>query len=637
MLTIKNRCAGAFRAQPNSTTRNGSTVTLTRPAATLSHRMGEGRGEGAIEARVVLPSYARAFLCLLALAAFVAGCAPPGPRALREGKELIDRGRYAEAVEKLKLATSLLSTNAQAWNYLGLACQYAGQSTNAVQAYQKALALNQDLAEAHFNLGCLWLEQNRLDQARGELISYTSLRKNSLEGWLKLGATHLRSARVESHAAAKPAVLPARSPELAAAEVSYQEALRIKPLHPEALNGLGLVQLYRSRPREAAQCFGNALKQEPDYGPALLNLAVVSQHYLNDRELALQKYREYLALPGQTQDRESVTLAVRQLERELHVASISPTANSPALTSASTTTRGGGPRGSDVAAKADRTAPAAASPAERVGKGETVKSAAEPASRPAKDSTPPQPAAPGAQAGQTKVAVTSPQTGEEKTTKDKPGFFSRLNPLRLLRSEAKAVEPTNTVSLEATAPAAPEDSGDASAPGGSGRYKYRSPAKPVAGNHSAAERAFSQGLQAQQASRLPDAVQSYRRAAQLDPAYYDAYYNLALAAGSAGNLQPALVACEFALVLRPESADARYNFALLLRQANYVVDAANELERLLSIYPREPRGHLALGNLYAQQLRQPAKAREHYLKVLEYDPHNAQAAAIRYWLIANPP
>jgi hypothetical protein len=36
-------------------------------------------------------------------------------------------------------------------------------------------------------------------------------------------------------------------------------------------------------------------------------------------------------------------------------------------------------------------------------------------------------------------------------------------------------------------------------------------------------------------------------------------------------------------------------------------------------------------------LRQPAKARQHYLRVLEAEPHNSQANAIRYWLAANPP
>src|SRR5882672_8286625 len=92
------------------------------------------------------------------LAAVLAGCTPEGPHDLRRGRELIDDGRYPEAVEILKEAASLLPTNSQAWNYLGLACQHAGQITNAVQAYQRALALDYDLAEVHFNLGCLWLD-----------------------------------------------------------------------------------------------------------------------------------------------------------------------------------------------------------------------------------------------------------------------------------------------------------------------------------------------------------------------------------------------------------------------------------------------------------------------------------------------
>jgi len=60
------------------------------------------------------------------------------------------------------------------------------------------------------------------------------------------------------------------------------------------------------------------------------------------------------------------------------------------------------------------------------------------------------------------------------------------------------------------------------------------------------------------------------------------------------------------------------------------------LRREQAANPNEVRAQLALGNLYAQQLREPAQARRHYLKVLELDPHNAQATDIRFWLSANP-
>ena len=134
--------------------------------------------------------------------------------------------------------------------------------------------------------------------------------------------------------------------------------------------------------------------------------------------------------------------------------------------------------------------------------------------------------------------------------------------------------------------------------------------------------------------RLADAVQSYAQAAQLDPAFFDAYYNLGWAAAESGKLPVSLAAYENALSIRPESGDGRYNFALVLQRANYMVDAANELERLAGAEPGQVRAHLALGNLYAQQLHEPTKAREHFTKVLEIDPHNPQAAAIRSWLAA---
>src|ERR1700722_2525043 len=95
---------------------------------------------------------------LLVAAMWTAGCGPPGPRALLEGKRLLEEGKYPEAVEKLNSATELMAGNAQAWNYLGLACHLAGQPDAAASAYQKALKLDHDLVVAHYNLGCLLLE-----------------------------------------------------------------------------------------------------------------------------------------------------------------------------------------------------------------------------------------------------------------------------------------------------------------------------------------------------------------------------------------------------------------------------------------------------------------------------------------------
>jgi tetratricopeptide (TPR) repeat protein len=590
----------------------------------------------------------------LAAVTLFTACSPPGVRALLEGKKLMDMGDYQPAVEKLRSAVVLLgSTNAQAYNYLGLACHHAGQFSEAERSYQRALALNPDLVEARFNLGCLWLSQNKLEQAKGELTTVTLRRSSSADGWLKLGTAQLRSK------------------DLAGAEKSLSEAIRLSPQNAEALTGLGLVRLQRGRAGEAVQFFAKALKEQPGYRPALLNWAIVAQENLRDPNQALQKYREYLALKPAPENAESVKVLVHQLEGELAppkpivtnviaqpitnpVKTAPPEVahNAPAKPSAPDTVRAVSPPKMEEATNVSKppastitnvTKSTPVSPPPPDTNFEVVKLAPEPVFKPAANVTPSSPPRQ-EPAFVEKLAVTStPPAVVPETKPAKRSFFQRINPINLFSGPEKAspqAQPQKDVNSPATAPetgSLAQAATDSS--GGSGqfaRYVYRSPAKPEPGNHAQAEASFTQGLQAQQGQRLPEAIQAYSQAIQADPGYFDAYYNLGLVTASSGNLQLSLGAYETALAIRPEALDARYNFALALKQANYPIDAANELERLLTIYPNNSRAHLALGNLYAQQLGQPARARQHYLKMLETDPRNPQAPAVRYWLTAHP-
>ena len=124
---------------------------------------------------------------LLMVVCFVTACGPPGPRALLQGRKLLEAGETEAAVKELKTAVSLLPTNAAAWNYLGLAYHRAGLSTNAIDAYSRAIKLDRELLEARFNLGCLLLDENRLDAAKTEFTAYTLRSGTEPEGWLKLG------------------------------------------------------------------------------------------------------------------------------------------------------------------------------------------------------------------------------------------------------------------------------------------------------------------------------------------------------------------------------------------------------------------------------------------------------------------
>jgi Flp pilus assembly protein TadD len=229
-----------------------------------------------------------------------AGCSPPGPRALLQGKKALDEGRAREAVPLLEKAVTLLPKQPLAWNYLGLAYHANGQAENAMKAYRTALALDHKLSIVRYNLGCLYLEQTNAPAAVDELRSYSLLQPGAVDGWVRLGTALVQARRLDE------------------AERSFRTAIELHPKHPEAMNGLGLIQLQRRHWQEAFNHFTVAAVHEPPYPPAVLNSAVVAQQYLGNRTLALQRYRQYLTLQPPPPDTESVDAIVRRLEHELN-------------------------------------------------------------------------------------------------------------------------------------------------------------------------------------------------------------------------------------------------------------------------------------------------------------------------------
>jgi Flp pilus assembly protein TadD len=563
---------------------------------------------------------------VLALAVFISGCRPAGPRALLDGKASLDDGDYTSAVAELKTATSLMVTNAQAWNYYGVALQHAGQPTDAAQAYGNALKFDHDLTEAHYNLGCLWLEQNKLDSARTEFTAYTLRRKNAPEGWVKLGTAQLRAG------------------DLSAAEVSFSTALSLSTNNAEALNGMGLARAKNNKPQDAQRFFAWAVKAHPDYAPALLNLATVEQQYLHDSPSALQHYRAYLELSPRPANYEAVNALAKNLEQTTKFAVASPPPTKEIEPTAPAT-----PEVSETKTQAA----VASRPASPKSQPETWNNPAPPPQVVRVDPEPAIVATPNASAPLAQPSGEVPSG----TKSEKPSTWHRLNPANWFGSS----EPKGNYTENGVTPLPPSASSDnhikptaspvqtapvvepkpikiiPPAPPVFPRYEYLSPRKPKAGDHKAAVRAFADAQQFEQKLDWDGALDAYKRAAQLDPSWFEVQYNCGVLAYRQKHFDQSLSAWEMALAIQPASMDARYNFAMALKTAGYVTDAINELKKILSVKPGEARAHLALANIYAQQFRDPAQARPHYLKVLELDPSNPEAANIQFWLSANPP
>src|ERR1035437_3823660 len=497
-------------------------------------------------------------ILFLALTVMLAGCTPAGPKALLKGKKYLDRGDFADAVAQFKTATTLLATNANAWNYYGVAVQRAAEAGRGARAQTDAVTLNRARAEAY--------------------------------------------------------------------------------------NGLGLARIQRGKPQEAAKFFNAAIQASPNFAPAILNLATVNQQYLHDNKTALENYTAYLALTPRPANWEEVNALASGLEQLLAPASAVTTtiakANPPEPKPAPE------PRPQPKISNVVTSHPAISAKPPPVARVVTANPApAHPALAAPVQVVQVKPAPQIVTAPNPTVAVAAPEPLEvpmpEPAPEQKSGFWHKLfgaskkeNP-----PNAKFMEKGLTplpASGEPVVHAAARPVDVTPAPVSFARYNYLSPRKPAAGDRRSASGAFTKAQMFEQDEKWLDALQWYQSAAQIDPAWFEAQYNTGVLAHRLRNYPLALPSYENALAIQPDSTDARYNFALALKAAGYATDAAAEFKKILSANPGEVRAHLALANLCAQSLHDPAQARSHYLKVLELEPGNLRASDIRFWLSANP-
>jgi tetratricopeptide (TPR) repeat protein len=620
---------------------------------------------------------------LLAACLGLTGCGPPGIRALHKGDHLIQSGKYPEAVETLRTATNLLGRDAlpvqaKARNLLGLAFQHTGNAARARECYLQALALDRNgAAEANFNLGCLELDLTNWNAAKDAFTTYTSLRPQDGNGFMKLGLANYRLATTKA-----PATADLRQLGFENARKAFESSQRIQAT-AAAWNNLALIDLLR-RPNPSRDAVSNAvvklkaaLDRDPRYAPALFNLGVVydpaGPYKYGDVQMAIDAYHKYAALEPAPPLASQVALLITDLDQsrrfnaQFHGQRVEmPSATTSSSNGLTITYKSLPDKRTNVPQRATLPTtgplpietpppsptpaptptparPSAYQPAPPVSyvppvanipppKPEQLPPARLPTNAPASNppvaasSVNPSPAASNIAPSATR-ATAETNVPLASTPARKPSLLARLFGAKSKPGAgAESASVGDVKSARVTPLPAPHAAIHYAAP----------PVSTNPGNRAEADRLAKQGAAAEKDSRWKDAVDNYEEAVKADPADYEACEALGLASIKAEEYVVALEAFHHALALDSESPNARYGFAWALQKEDFFQDAANELEKLLAHHPDEVRAHLLLGNLYSQKLGQPDFARGHYLKVLEKDPQNPQAPALRAWLKNNP-
>jgi tetratricopeptide (TPR) repeat protein len=241
------------------------------------------------------------------------------------GTTLSLQGRRSESIEQLHEAVRL-QPDSRAYNTLGMVLSRFIETNAAREAFEKALQLDPNLAEARVNLALvlaqagefvpagehldraiqlqgdtqaaayshylrakIWVAQKEMGNAVLELETAVKLRPNYAEAWSDLGAIR----RLEG--------------EAKSAQQALERAVALNPDDEKALYRLGVQCLQNAEPHKAVDHLRKVLRHDPDDRAALYNLALALRRdgqedeakRVDDRLSKLLQSRSKVAAVGQ--------------------------------------------------------------------------------------------------------------------------------------------------------------------------------------------------------------------------------------------------------------------------------------------------------------------------------------------------
>lgn len=204
---------------------------------------------------------------------------PPGQADFDRGVYELKRGNHVRAKALLEKSVSRRpgsDQNALAYNYIGLAAYRLGQYQAAQEAFEDSRRLSPTLAEPVYNLGVLLAASG--DLARSVRLLEEAARMDERDPRALEYLGRLYSERRQW-------------PE---ARRMLYAALDRAPESPRVLTALASVDLHTTGPQKAVELLTSALKKDHRYAPALFNLAVIYDRWLQDRSHARSYYKRFL-------------------------------------------------------------------------------------------------------------------------------------------------------------------------------------------------------------------------------------------------------------------------------------------------------------------------------------------------------
>lgn len=171
------------------------------------------------------------------------------------GMKALEEQKFEQAVTHFAAAVKAAPEDLSANFHHGLALSMVNRDAEAITAYQKVLTLQADLFEAQLNLGVLLLRAKRSADALPLLEKAQAQQPKQFRPNYYLGEAHGDLSHWES------------------AESALQAALAIDATSAPAMASLARAIARQGRVKESANWYQNAVKADPSFKEALLELA----------------------------------------------------------------------------------------------------------------------------------------------------------------------------------------------------------------------------------------------------------------------------------------------------------------------------------------------------------------------------
>jgi Flp pilus assembly protein TadD len=214
---------------------------------------------------------------------------------VNDGITLYKEGKNREAIESWQKALALIPNDAEIYNFIGVAYHKNGNINLAVTEFKKAVVLKEDYYQAYNNLGYMQFLLNDYDNALDDFIHAiqinpdfeAAVRNKKLVEKLIQGNLSKKAFDMAEEAS--------KSIDYEDQIVKYNEVLKIDSTYAKAHNNIAVAYYYEGKLDSAYYHLERAIKNEKNYPEAINNLGYL---YKNDDkyDIAIKLFLKALTL-----------------------------------------------------------------------------------------------------------------------------------------------------------------------------------------------------------------------------------------------------------------------------------------------------------------------------------------------------